>query len=301
MPPTNIALVGATGNLGQPILAALLAAGHTVTVLSRIGGNSSKLHYHPRLTVKEVDLSSITSLAPALAGVDVVIAALATRMIDAQTSLIDAAVQAEVSRFIPAAFGMDSANERAITLPVCGSKAATQAYLDAKSRETGGRFTWTAISNGWFLDWVLQTTDILMDVKAHRMTLYNGGDVRCSATLLGDVAKAVVGVVEKREETRNRVVYVHSAVVTQRQLMGYVKERDGVEWDTRVKGTGVLLGEIEDAVGRRDDDAATLGACIVGCSDGEYGCDYTGREDNELLGLKNMSEEELRALVQGLI
>lgn len=49
--------------------------------------------------------------------------------------------------------------------------------------------------------------------------MYNGGDVRVSATLLGDGARAVVGIIGRREETTDRVVYVHSAVVAQKQLL----------------------------------------------------------------------------------
>jgi hypothetical protein len=43
-----------------------------------------------------------------------------------------------------------------------------------------------------------------------------------------DVARAVLGVIENldSEEIRNRAVYVDSAVVSQRQLIGYVQEMD---------------------------------------------------------------------------
>ncbi|KZL65277.1 oxidoreductase-like protein [Colletotrichum tofieldiae] len=73
MPSTRIALAGATGNLGTPILKALLDADLSVTVLSRRGGNASKLTHHPNLDIKEVDFNSIESLRPALLGVEVVV------------------------------------------------------------------------------------------------------------------------------------------------------------------------------------------------------------------------------------
>ncbi|KAF1973668.1 NAD(P)-binding protein [Bimuria novae-zelandiae CBS 107.79] len=271
MAPTHIALARATGNLGQPILSSLLAAHHTVTVLIRPGSNASSLPAYPNLTIAEVDFSSVSSLTRALAGAEVVIAALATSTIGRQNALIDAAVQTGVLRFIPAAFGMDPCNANCNALPVCVPKAAVQDYLSAKSRESEGRFTWTAISKGW------------------RATLYNGGEVRCSATLLADVVRAVLGVIERRDETRNRVVYVHSA------------EKDGREWETSVKGTDELLKEIWADVEEGNVDGANLGSCIVGCLDEEYGCDYTGREANELLGVKMMTEDELRALVHSLV
>jgi uncharacterized protein YbjT (DUF2867 family) len=57
----TIGLVGATGNLGLPVLSALLTAGYSVTVLSRIGGNSSKLTPHTNLTIKIGEFMSVPS------------------------------------------------------------------------------------------------------------------------------------------------------------------------------------------------------------------------------------------------
>lgn len=168
-------------------------------------------------------------------------------------------------------------------------------------RETDGAFSWTAIANGWFLDWVLQATDILLDVKERRATLYNGGEVPFSAALLRDIAQAVVAIIAKQAEAANRVVYIHSAVVTQKQLLRYAEEKDGGEWATSVKGTGELLREIREALEKRDFDAVFRVTPIVGCSDPEYGCNYSGHTDNELLGIREMSEGELRELVEGLL
>lgn len=94
MPSKQIALAGATENLGIPIVNALLHANYNVTVLSRIGGNASKLQAHPNLTIKEVDFTSVDSLTTALqdASVEVVISCLATSAIGAQNPLIDASV-----------------------------------------------------------------------------------------------------------------------------------------------------------------------------------------------------------------
>jgi putative NADH-flavin reductase len=298
MPPTHVALVGAAGNIGPPILHALLSASHTVTVLTRHGSSStSKLPSHPKLDIKSVDLTSAASIAPAFAGVEVVVSCVAAAALGLQNPLIDAAVQAGVKRFIPAEFGLDSANKKTMELPVIQPKVATQKYLNEKIKQTGPRFSWTAVANGWFLDWVLQSTPILMDVKEKKATLYNGGDVKFSTALLSDIAKAVVGIIEKQEETRNRVVYVQSAVVTQNQLIGYAKEKVKGEWSTTFKGTEDMLAELADAVDKRDFDRQFMWTPILGCSDTEYGCDYTGHADNELFGIKEMSEEELRALV----
>lgn len=299
---TQIALAGATGNLGVPILKALLDAGFGVTALSRIGGNSSRLTPHPNLTIKEVDFTSVQSMTPALQGAQVVVSCLATLAIGSQNPLIDAAVDAGVKRFIPAEFGMDSQNPQCVALPVCAPKVATQKYLLEKSNSNPG-FTYTSIANGLFLDWCIKE-GIIMNVAQHTATLYNGGDVPFSATVLADIAKAVVGVIEHQSETANRVVYVHSALVTQNRLIQYAKDKDGREWETVVKDTENVRREslVELAKGPQGDiDAAMLGFSICGCQDTDYGCDFSSHLDNELLGVKEFSETGLRALVESFL
>jgi uncharacterized protein YbjT (DUF2867 family) len=175
MAPRKVALAGATGNLAGPALKALLDANLFVTVLSRIGGNSSKLSPHPSLTIVEVDFNSVQSMIPALAGVEVVVACLATLAIGSQNPLIDAAEAAGVKRFMTAEFGMDSLNPLCVQLPVCAPKAATQKYLLEKSNANSS-FTYTGIANGLFLDWGLEVGFIVNPAK-QTARLYNGGDV----------------------------------------------------------------------------------------------------------------------------
>lgn len=302
MPPNRIALAGATGNLGLPILEALLSAGFSVTVLSRIGGNSSKLTPHPNLVIKEVNFESTASLTPAISGAEVVISCLATLAIGSQNPLIDASVDAGVKRIIPAEFGMDSQNPLCMKLPVCAPKVDTQRYLQKKSASTPG-FTYTSIANGLFLDWCL-ATGIILNPAQHTATLYNGGDVIFSATTLADIAKAVIGVIEHLEETANRVVYIHSAAVTQKQLIQYAEDKDGKNWNTVVKSTEEVRREsfIELGKGPRGDvNAAMLGFSICACWDSNYGCNFSGHLDNDLLGMEEMSESQLRALVTSFL
>ena len=68
----NIALIGATGFVGTPVLAELLARGHKVTVLSR---NPSKIQPQARLKVVASDALQARQVADAVAGHDAVISA----------------------------------------------------------------------------------------------------------------------------------------------------------------------------------------------------------------------------------
>ncbi|KAK2008846.1 oxidoreductase CipA-like protein [Colletotrichum eremochloae] len=303
MSSIRIALAGATGNLGVPLLKALLEADFPVTVLSRKGGNAAKLAQHPNLDVKEVDFQSVESLLPVLSGVEIVVACVASAAIGSQNPLIDASVAAGVKRFIPAEFGMDSRNSLCAQLPmVCAPKVATQKYLMQQS-EAHPDFTFTAIANGLFLDWGLKM-GFIVDLRHHTATLYNGGDVRFSATTLADVVAAVLGVIRHQQQTANRVVYVQSALVRQNQLIQYAKDFDGKEWSTSVKDTDEVRQEslLELTKGALADvDGAMLGLCICGAMSSDYGCDFSDRLDNELLGIEQMDETKLRALVTSFL
>lgn len=297
MAPVKVALAGATGNLGIPILKTLLDANLSVTVLSRIGGNSSKLNDYSDIIVEEVDFSNPESIKPALEGVSVVVSCLATLAIKSQNALIDASCAAGVRRFIPAEFGMDSLNPLCGQLPVCQPKVATQKYLAGKTSEYSG-FTWTGIANGLFLDWGLDV-GFIVNPAEHTATLYNGGDVPFSATNLVDVAKSVLGVIRNQAQTANRLVYIHSAVVTQNQLIQYAKDKDGREWLIEERNTSDILEESFAILERGDDDqTAADGFCKVAMWDPSYGGDFSTHLDNKILGLEQLDKAGVRAVVE---
>ncbi|MES2399879.1 MAG: NAD(P)-dependent oxidoreductase [Pseudomonadota bacterium] len=68
----KIALIGATGFTGAPVLAELLSRGHQVTALAR---NPSKLAAQTGLTVVKADVLDDSQVAAAVAGHDAVISA----------------------------------------------------------------------------------------------------------------------------------------------------------------------------------------------------------------------------------
>ncbi|KAK1707559.1 oxidoreductase CipA-like protein [Colletotrichum acutatum] len=283
-----------TGNLGRPILKSLLNAGFIVTALSRPGGNASALPSHPSLIVKVVDLTSSDSLQPALLEIDVVISCVATLAICIQKSLVDASVASEVKRFIPAEFGMDSANALFAQLPVREPKVATRRYL-LQILETNPQFTFTCIPNGLFLDWGLQM-GIILDLKRHTATLYNGGNVSFSATTLEDIASTVLA--------RNRFVYVQSATLTRNQLIEFAKEIGGKAWETAIMTTEEIWrqGLVEMEKGPQADiNAAMLGFCLCGSFTSDFNCDFSSHWENNLLGLKGLTEDEVRSLLAGLL
>jgi uncharacterized protein len=92
----KIAILGATGHLGGYYLAEALKRGHKVTAIVR---HANKLSSHDNLSVVEVDMSDVDSLAHALRGHDAVLSSLAYDAANG-VKLLDAAKKAGVKHLV---------------------------------------------------------------------------------------------------------------------------------------------------------------------------------------------------------
>lgn len=285
----TVAVAGASGNLGPAILNALLAAGtFDVTVLTRQG---SQAKFPSGVKVVTVDYSSLESLTNAFHGQDAVVSTLASMALSTQTLMVDAAIAAGVKRFIPSEFGSDTYNVKSRALSVFSSKVAIQDYLEQKCKESS--LTYTPIINMAFFDWGLQM-GLFLNFKERKASLYDGGDRPFSVTRLSAIGAAVVGVLKHPNETKNRPVYVHEAVVTQNQVVKIVEEADpSKKWDTQVVSTEKLEKDAYENFNAFN----FLFRAIFGQG---YGGELT-KVDNELLGVEMMSAEEVKKLVEAYV
>lgn len=92
----NVALIGATGNIGGKILAELVARGHEVTAIAR---NSAKVQTGPGVRAQNADGADAAAMAGVLKGHDAVISS-APFAPGLSESLIAAVKGADVKRFI---------------------------------------------------------------------------------------------------------------------------------------------------------------------------------------------------------
>jgi hypothetical protein len=289
-PIRTVALAGATGNLGPAILSQLLAANFTVTVLTR--QKSSPSTFPPTVKVAAVDYTSLDSLTTALRGQDAVVSTLASLAIDVQTRLIKAALAAGVKRFIPSEFGSDTRNPLTRQLPVCADKVKVQDSLAQQAAQSDNTFTYTCVFTGAFLDWGLKVGFLL------GREMYDGGDGAFSTTRLGTIGKAVVGVLQHPAETRNAYVYVHEAVMTQKQLARFAGKDP---WEAEDVSTAVLESEAYAELGKKKEEGERdFGKAMLGfIKRAVWGEGYGGvfaKVDNALLGIEMMSEQELQAV-----
>ncbi|KAI1458848.1 putative oxidoreductase CipA-like protein [Annulohypoxylon moriforme] len=289
---SKVAVAGASGAFGLPVVNQLLEDGFKVTVLVRKGTN----HTFPSgVTITEVDYESPTTLTKALTGQDAVVSVVGFAGLSQQIPLVEAAVKAGVKRFIPSEYGGDAENEKISQLPMFTIKKTTKELL--KKEAAQGKITYTLISNGPFLDMAMQY-GMFVNLKEKKIKLWDGGERPYSTTTVADAARAVSGVLKHPEETKNRVVFVRSATLTQKGLLERAKRVVGEDgWTVE---TPSVAASLEAAYAKlketgEPDRLAFITSAIWGEG---YGNNFQ-KVDNELLGVKELSDAELQSFIEG--
>ncbi|KAI1136414.1 NAD(P)-binding protein [Hypoxylon sp. FL0543] len=289
----KVALAGATGNLGGAILESLLNAGFQVTVLTRKGTSHT---FPPNVTVKAVDYDSLDSLVDALEGQDAVISNLGHPALSKQPLLIEASVKAGVKRYIPSEFGSDTLNPKTAALPGYKEKIDSQKAVKKAAAESG--LTYTFILTGPFLDWGVKFP-FLADAKNRTIELCDGGHRKTSLTTLASVGKAVVGVLNHPEETKNRAVYVQDAALSLKELEEYLKKAVGADgWKENVTSIAEGLKQTEEEIKRGDLSVGAMALSSLKAA--MWGEGYGGhfqKLDNDLFGIKQLTDAEIADVI----
>ncbi|KAF6841605.1 isoflavone reductase [Colletotrichum plurivorum] len=300
MAPTikNVALAGAGGNVGPSLLKALMDSNKfNITILTRKAGSQN---FPAGVTVKEVDYDSLDSLTQALQGQDALINSTNSFDPKVATRVVDAALAAGVYRYVPPDFGIDPLRAHVPELPVFGIKGMTHKYVQAKAGESGGKFSWTIVANGPFLDWGIRTAFMGVDVRKKKITYFNDGENVVPYTNLADVGRAVVGTLLDPAETANRIVYVHSTNKSQRQMAALAKEALGGEWEeTTTDFDAVYAGCMESIKKGIMTPDVMYPQILYACSKKQYAQPWE-KSDNALLGIKELSDDELKALFKSI-
>lgn len=230
MAAKHIALVGADGTLGPALLDALVSSGKfTVTVLKRTSSNSRSGYPSSVRVTRISDNFPHDELVSALKGKDALVFS-ARGLADLEMRLADAAVEAGVKQFVPGDFGScDSQDERARqAAPLYERKTAVRNYLEQLAAGHDG-FAWTSLVCGHFFD----DMDLLhIDLKTRTMGVLDDGETRFSTSTLKQVGSALAKILEKgvTDETRNKILYVQSFLVTQNQVLAAFERATGQAW-----------------------------------------------------------------------
>ncbi|MDO1450973.1 NmrA family NAD(P)-binding protein [Rhodocytophaga aerolata] len=181
-----IVLAGATGELGSRIASSLLERGAQVRALVRTGSTSEKVGDLQRVgaSVVEVDFTNAVALAKACQGAACVVSALSGLrevIVDAQTALLNAAVEAGVPRFIPSDFAID------FTKVPQGTNRNLDLRREFQQRLDKAPIAATSVLNGMFTDLLTgQAPVILSPVK--RVVYWENADQPLDFTTIDDTA-----------------------------------------------------------------------------------------------------------------
>jgi putative NADH-flavin reductase len=300
MPLKNIALIGANGTLGPSVLSVLLAANtFKITILTR---QSSQSTYPSSINeIRIPDDLPTDSLIRALTGQDALITTFAGTNADLQIRLADAAATAGVQRFIPADFGScDSSSAGALELiPMYKGKKRVREHLQGMAGE--GKLTWTSIVCGHFFDYGLKGELLSVDLRRRKMKVFDGGDGRWSASTLGRVGEAVVRILQREEETRNRMLYVQSFCVSQNEVLRSLEGATGEKWEVEQVESGRFITEMKSVLDGdpSEEEKSKASEALVSVA-GIIDANWEGKKGfaNGLLGLE---EENLDQVVERVL
>jgi hypothetical protein len=182
-----IVVAGATGNLGGKIVTSLLAKGAEVRAIVRLETDLKKVNALELQGVKvfRVDTNNKAEIAKHCLGAHCMVSALAgleETIIDAQKIFLDAAVEANVPRFIPSDFSIDFTNLEEGQNRNLDQRRAFHDYLHKMPIKA------TTIFNGPFMD--LLTTDMpLILFKQKRILCWGSPDQIIEFTTTYNVAE----------------------------------------------------------------------------------------------------------------
>ena len=298
MPIKKVTLIGATGNIGRPLLEALISDGSfDVTVVQRESSKSKPTVPSATVPVKTVDDGlTVASLRAAFEGEDAVVVSFPLKDLDAHINIAEAAAAAGVSRIIPADYGgCDSSSTRAQEeAPIFASKTAVRKRLqELTAADPKGVFSWTSLVTGNFFDWGLREKFLHMDLQARTADILDGSRLRTSTSTLARVADAVVRVLKRADDprTRNRMLFVQSFCVTQLEILAALERATGSKWNVKHYDSEDFIKQYRAKVDAGDTDAMEDIVFALGVIDG----DWEDREDfaMDLLGLENENLDEV--------
>jgi nucleoside-diphosphate-sugar epimerase len=237
----NVILVaGATGNLGERIVQALLKKSAEVRILVRPTSNAEKINGLQKLGAKVfmVNMNNEQEIVEACIGVDCVVSALSGLedvIVGTQKILLDAAVTAGVRRFIPSDFSLDFTNLPAGQNRNLDFRRTFLKYIDTKDIAA------TTIFNGPFADLLKDEMPMIL-FKQKKILYWGNADYRMDFTTIDDTAEFTANVA--LDPTTPRFLRIAGNQITARELAETMSDITGNKFRLFRPGGLGLLGII---------------------------------------------------------
>lgn len=221
----KILVAGATGNLGSRIIRELLKRGTDIRVIIRPNTALHKISALKKndIGVIQTDMTNINEMTLACKGVDCVISALQGLedvILDVQTILLNAAVNAGVPRFIPSDFAAD------FTRQAPGENRNFDLRREFHERLNKAPIAATSILNGAFAEMLSMHTPLL-DLQNNTVGYWEDPDWRLDFTTMNNTAAYTAAVA--LDTAAPRILRIADFQVSPKELAtiaGTVKERE---------------------------------------------------------------------------
>ncbi|KUL87604.1 hypothetical protein ZTR_05912 [Talaromyces verruculosus] len=304
----NVALVGASGSVGQSILNGLLSSviGFKVTALVREGSTSRIAQEgHAALKVVRGDFGDDSFLKSALEGQDALVVALDANPVtlELQNRLVDVAAAVGVKRVIPSEFGSDTTNPKVLeAVPIFQGKVDAVKHLQSVVSKNPAT-SWTAVINGVFFDWSTERNTFGLDPEKRTATLYDNGTGKFDSINMASLGAIVSGILSRPDEFQNRYVYVSEFIISQNEIFEALLKTTKTtreDWTITHRTTDDLRKEGFEKIGNGNFIGA-LDLIFAAVFKAGIGSDFsaTRKLDNEAVGLKQADLVESTKAVLG--
>jgi uncharacterized protein YbjT (DUF2867 family) len=214
MATSTVLVAGATGDLGGRITRALAVKGAEVRALMRHDAAASERDRVRALGAEVVlgDVSDVSSVAVACAGVDCVVSALnglREVILERQSVLLDAAVEAQVPRFISSDYSAD------FTRTAPGANRNLDLRREFMARADRAPIQVTSILNGAFME-LLDAEMPIIQPRLRRVLFWGDADQPLDFTAKDDVADYTAAVA--LDPTAPRILRVAGDTLSVRDL-----------------------------------------------------------------------------------
>ena len=240
MSDSTIVVAGASGDLGGRIARALVERGARVRALVRHSTARDKVERLQKIgvAIARVDLSSASEVTAACSGASCVVSALnglRDVIVDTQSVLLGAAIEAHVPRFIPSDYSID------FTRQPPGENRNLDWRREFHQRLDAASIAATTIYNGAFAELLTAQMPLIL-FKRKRVLYWGDADQRMDFTTIDDMAAFTARAA--LDPSTPRFLRVAGDQISARELTAVVSELTGTKFRLfRAGGLG-LLGAI---------------------------------------------------------
>ncbi|KAF5025517.1 hypothetical protein F66182_2422 [Fusarium sp. NRRL 66182] len=225
----TVAILGATGALGEVLVPGLLKAGFRVTCITRPG---SRAILPTGVITKVADYQNLKSLTAALMNQDALVEAFNPAASAQQQLILKSALAAGVRHIITPDFSGDTFHPLLSEVLIFEPKLRAKRQLEAIIAQSDGKLAWTAIITGPWFDWAIETGIFWVNKEKRTVYRYGSGNQKCSMSRRALNGEALVAVLKNPENFQNRPAYFASHTVSTNELIETIEELDLDGWTT---------------------------------------------------------------------